>query len=69
MGWFGGKSDHKKEVDATFKVLWNLFEKTTEGGSDAPLVLKFDLRDSRFRYFVFCLEYRPDGLCTPYEES
>lgn len=55
LGLFGGKSSHKKEVDAAFKVLGNLFEKTTEGGSDAPLVLKFDLRDSRFRYFVFCL--------------
>jgi hypothetical protein len=55
LAWFGGKSAHKKEVDAAFKVLGNLFEKTTEGGSDAPLVLKFALRDSRFRYFIFCL--------------
>lgn len=55
MGWFGGKSRHKTEVDAAFKVLGNLFEKTTDGGADAPLVLKFELRDSRFRYFVFCL--------------
>ncbi len=55
MGWFGGKSRHKKEVDAAFKVLGALFEKTTEGGADAPLVLNFELPDSRFRYFVFCL--------------
>jgi hypothetical protein len=55
LEWFGGKSTHKKEVDAAFKILGNLFEKTTEGKSDAPIVLKFDLRDSRFRYFVFCL--------------
>jgi len=55
LGWFGGKSRHRKEVDAAFKVLGNLFEKTTDGGADAPLVLKFELLDSRFRYFVFCL--------------
>lgn len=55
MGWFGGQSSHKKEVDAAFHVLLKLFETTTEGGSDAPLVLKFDLPDSRFRYIVFCL--------------
>jgi hypothetical protein len=55
MGWFGGKSSHEKQVEAAVKVLGNLFEKTTDGGADAPLVLKFDLRDSRFRYFVFCL--------------
>ena len=55
MGWFSGKPTHRKEVDAAFKVLGNLFEKTTGGGSDAPLVLTFERRDSRFRYFVFCL--------------
>lgn len=55
MAWFGGKTTQKKQIDATFKVLGNLFEKTTEGGADAPLVLRFDLPDSRFRYFVFCL--------------
>jgi len=55
LGWFGGKSTHKKEVEAALTVLCNLFEKTTSGGLDAPLVLKFGLRDSRFRYFVFCL--------------
>lgn len=55
MGWFGGKSTHKKEVEAALTVLCNLFEKTTRGGLDAPLVLKFDLPDSRLRYFVFCL--------------
>ena len=55
MGWFGGKSTHKKEADAALTVLCNLFEKTTVGGLDAPLVLKFELRDSRLRYFVFCL--------------
>lgn len=55
MGLFGGKSTHKKAVDAAFKVLWNLFEKTTVGGANAPLVMKFDLHDSHFRYFVFCI--------------
>ncbi len=55
MGWFGGKSTHKKEVDAALRVLSNLFEKTTGGGSDAPVVLRFELPDSRYRYFVFCL--------------
>jgi len=55
MPWFGGRLTQKKQVDAAFKVLGNLFEKTTEGGADAPLVLRFDLSDSRFRYFVFCL--------------
>lgn len=55
MAWFGGKSTHKKEVDAAGRVLGNLFEKTTDGGSNAPLVLKFELPDSRYRYFVFCL--------------
>lgn len=56
MGLFGGKSRHRKEVDAACKVWGNLFEKTTEeSGSDAPLVLKFQLGDSRLRYMVFCL--------------
>lgn len=55
MGWFGGKSTHEKQVEAALTVLSNLFEKTTRGGLDAPLVLKFDLPDSRLRYFVFCL--------------
>ena len=55
MAWFGGKSTHKKEFDAAYKVLRNLFEKTIYGGMDAPLVLRFKRPDSRFRYFVFCL--------------
>jgi hypothetical protein len=55
LGWFGGKSRHEKEVEAATRVLANLFEKTTDGGADAPLVLRFALPDSRFRYFVFCL--------------
>ena len=55
LGLFGGKSTHKKQVDAAVRVLDNLFEKTTGGGSDAPLVLKFEVPDSRFRYIVFCL--------------
>ena len=55
MGWLGGKSTHKKEVDAAYKVLANLFEVTTNGGADAPLVLRFSLPHSRFRYLVFCL--------------
>jgi hypothetical protein len=55
LGWFGGKSSHKKEVDSAVRVLANLFEKTTGPGSDAPVVLRFELPDSRYRYFVFCL--------------
>ena len=55
MAWFGRKSPQKKEVEAAFKVLFNLYEKTTDGGADAPLVLSFDLADSRFRYLMFCL--------------
>jgi hypothetical protein len=55
VSWFGGKSDHKKQVDAGIMVLGNLYEKTTDGGSDAPLVLRFEMADSRFRYLVFCL--------------
>ena len=54
MGLFG-KSRHKKEVDAGFKILANLYSKTTEGGADAPLVLNFERPDSHFRYFIFCL--------------
>jgi len=54
LGWFG-KSNHEKDVDAAFRVLWNLYETTTAGKAGAPLVLSFELRDSRFRYLVFCL--------------
>ena len=49
------KVQPKKEVDAAFRVLWNLYETTTAGKSGAPSVLTFQLRDSRFRYLVFCL--------------
>lgn len=61
MGWFGGKANHKKEVDAAFKVFGNLYERTTNGsasalrGLAAPQVLSFRLADSRFRYSMFCL--------------
>jgi hypothetical protein len=55
MGWFGGKSSHKREVGAAYRVVHNLFDATTEGKSRAPLVLRFELPDSRFRYLVFCL--------------
>lgn len=54
MGWFG-KSKHKKQVDAAFRVFMNLFEKTIDGSSDAPRVLSSQLRDSRYRYLLFCL--------------
>lgn len=55
MGLFGSKSQHAREVDAAFKILGNLYSKTVEGGADAPLVLNFELSDSHFRYYIFCL--------------
>ncbi len=55
MGWFGRKSTHKKQVDAAFKVVGNLYDASTTGRAGAPLVLRFALPDSRFRYMMFCL--------------
>jgi hypothetical protein len=55
MSWFRRKSTQSREVDAALKVLLNLFEKTTDGGADAPLILRFELQDSHFRYYLFCL--------------
>lgn len=55
MGWFGGKTSHEKAVIAVMTVQHNLFEKSTVRQSgDFPHVLKFELSDSRFRYYLFC---------------
>lgn len=67
MGWFGGKSIHKKQVAAAMRIALNLYEETTIdprlgtqhhqgiGSGLAPTVLNFQLPDSRFRYMMFCL--------------
>lgn len=55
MGWFTGKATHRRQVDSALTVVGNLFEKTTDGGADAPLVLSLGLPDSRYRYLMFCL--------------
>ena len=55
MAWFGGKSRHRKQVEATYKNVVYLHQITTIGGADAPLVLRLNQPESRLRYLVFCL--------------
>ena len=55
MAWFGRKTSHDKQLRAAGTVLWNLYNITTKGGADAPLVLAFALPDARLRYAMFCL--------------
>ena len=53
MAWFK-KNTQKKQFDAAFQVLSNLFKTTTENGTN-PIVIRFDHSGSLFRYLVFCL--------------
>lgn len=55
MGWFGGKSNHEKQVAAVIRVVAKLYERLLLPHGDAPKVLQFELPDSRFRYLIFCL--------------
>jgi hypothetical protein len=52
MGFFG-KPSHAKSIDAIFQVLWNLFEKTSEGKIPNLPTPHFQLPDSQFRYLMF----------------
>jgi hypothetical protein len=52
VAWFG-KPSQSKSVDGLFKVLWNLFEKTSEGKIPNLPTPGFQLPDSQFRYLMF----------------
>jgi hypothetical protein len=55
MSWFGGKTDHQKQVAAVTRILVRLYEETTDPRGQGPKVLNFQLPDSRLRYLMFCL--------------
>jgi len=55
MGWFSRKPTKQKQVEAVIKVATNLYLHTIPGAEDAPVLLQFDLPDSRYRYLIFCL--------------
>ena len=54
MGWFGGKSGHKQNVESMLGLAFKLYENTSQSNPELP-PLHFERADSRCRYFLFCL--------------
>jgi hypothetical protein len=54
MGWFGGKSSHKQNVESMLGLALKLYEKTAQPNPLLP-PLRFERADSRCRYRLFCL--------------
>jgi hypothetical protein len=48
-------SPHEVAVQAVIAILATLYQHTTQGGADAPQVLRFEVSDSELRYALFCL--------------
>ena len=55
MGWFGRKPTQQKYIEAAIAVAFNLYLQTIPGAGEAPAALEFGLKDSRYRYMIFCL--------------
>jgi len=55
MGWFSRKPTQEKYAEAVVTVGTNLYLSTTANKADAPVPLRFELPDSRYRYLIFCL--------------
>ncbi len=60
------QSRRDRQVEAALTVASNLYLHTTPGAEGptgvGPATLQFALPDSRFRYMVFCLKHRDDGV-------
>ena len=55
MGWFSRKPTPQKYIEAAITVALNLYQQAIPGAGDAPAPLEFGLKDSRYRYMIFCL--------------
>ena len=55
MRWFKRRPTQQKYIEAVIRVGSNLYLYTLPGSKDAPAPLVFNLPDSRYRYFLFCL--------------
>ncbi|MDX6529827.1 MAG: hypothetical protein QOH41_2117 [Blastocatellia bacterium] len=55
MDWLSRKPTQEKYVEAAVTVASNLYLHTIPGAEDARADLQFNLRDSRYRYLIFCL--------------
>jgi hypothetical protein len=55
MSWFSRKPKQQKYVEAAIAITSNLYLHTIPGTENPPAVLEFGLKDSRYRYMIFCL--------------